>query len=169
MKKLFVSTAAAVALAGSAFTYAAIAAQQPPPPPEMADQGFVLDAKLAGMKAALKLTPEQDKLWPAFEAAVQEADKARVGAMQERRAEREKGERPSPVAMMSEMSDQLAKMSEELKKVADAAKPLYDTFDDSQKRHFGPLLHMIREGGPGARPWGPMGPPHGPEAGPKPL
>jgi hypothetical protein len=48
---------------------------------------------------------------------------------------------------MTHMSDRLAKASEEVKKVADAAKPLYDSLDDGQKRHFGPLVRMLREHG----------------------
>ena len=44
------------------------------------------------------------------------------------------------------MSRRLTKASEALKKVADAAKPLYDSLDDGQKRHFGPLVHRLRHG-----------------------
>ena len=123
MKKLVLSLAAAAALAGSAFTLTAIAAPDGPGGPgaeRMAEPGFLFGAKLAGMKAALKLTADQEKLWPAFESAVQDANKARMEAMKSWRDEREGAERPSPVAMMTEMSDHLAKASEELKKIADA-------------------------------------------------
>jgi Spy/CpxP family protein refolding chaperone len=164
MNKLVLSAVAAAALAGSAFTYSAIAAPDAPSPAMQADAGFLFEAKLAGMKAALKLTPEQEKLWPAFETAARDANKARMEAMREHRDEMEKGERPSPVAMMTEMSDRLAKASQEIKQVADAAKPLYDSLDEMQKRHFGPLVAMLREQGPHG--WGPHGQ-HGP--GPKPL
>ena len=169
MNKLVLSAVAVAALAGSAFTFNAVAAtdtaQPPAPQHRMADRGFVLDAKLAGMKAALKLTPDQEKLWPAFETAVRDAAKARMESMQSFREQMRSGERPSPIAMMTEMSDHLAKMSDELKKVSDAAKPLYDSLDDTQKSHFGPLLRMLREGGPHAGGWRMM---HG-QAGPKPL
>jgi hypothetical protein len=30
-----------------------------------------------------------------------------------------------------------------MEKIADAAKPLYDSLDDTQKRRFGMLLHMM--------------------------
>ena len=33
----------------------------------------MLDAHLAGLKAGLKLTAEQEKNWPAFETAIREA------------------------------------------------------------------------------------------------
>ena len=42
----------------------------------------LLDARLAGMKAGLKLTPDQEKLWGPFEAAVRDASKAHMEAMQ---------------------------------------------------------------------------------------
>jgi len=160
MKKLILSAAAALALAGSAFTYNAVAAQDSPDGPagrhHWADRGFLLDAKLAGVKAALKLTPDQEKLWGPFEAAVRDGAKARAEAMRARRHEEESegDERPSPIARLNEMSDHLAKASEQVKKVADTAKPLYDSLDDSQKDHFGPLLHTLREGGRHREGWG---------------
>ena len=172
MKKLVLSAVAAAVLAGTAFTYEAGAAPDPAKGPaaaeRMAEAGFVLDAKLAGMKAALKLTPEQEKLWPAFEAAVRDGAKSRMEAMRSMREEMRADPRPSPIAMMTEMSENLGKASESLKKVADTAKPLYDSLDDGQKSHFGPLMRMLREGpghpgGWGGGPGGPGGP------GPKPL
>ncbi len=165
MKKLVLSAIAAAALAASAYSLTAIAATDAPDGAathQMRDAGFLLDAKLAGMKAALKLSADQEKLWTPFETAVRDGVKARREAMREWRDERDGDERPSPIAMMTHMSDHLAKASENLKKVADAAKPLYDSLDDGQKRHFGPLLHMLREGG-GRHEGG------GGEHGPKPL
>ena len=147
MKKVILSALAAVALAGSAYTITAIAAPGALNAAMQEAAGFVLDAKLTGMHAALSLTPEQDKNWAPFEAAVREAAKARREAHQQWRQQREGDARPSPIAMMSEMSDHLAKAAVELKKIADAGKPLYDSLDDAQKRHFGPLVQMLHEGG----------------------
>jgi Spy/CpxP family protein refolding chaperone len=151
MNKFVMSAVAAAALAGTGLAYAATAApdaaQTPAAGQRMMDRGFMLDAKLAGMKAALNLTADQQKLWPAFETAVRDAAKARMEAMQARRQEMQDGQRPSPIAMMTEMSDHLAKASDQLKKVADAATPLYNSLDDGQKGRFGPLLRMLREGG----------------------
>jgi hypothetical protein len=36
----------------------------------------------------------------------------------------------------------LSARSTEMEKLAEAAKPLYDSLDDAQKRRFRPLLHM---------------------------
>ena len=64
MRKLVLTSLTAAALAGSAFAYDAFAAPgDAPDSPRMhgmEDRGFMLDARLAGMKAALELTPEQD-------------------------------------------------------------------------------------------------------------
>ena len=87
-----------------------------------------------------------DSYLPHFEAAVREAAKDRMQARKVWREARESDERPSPVVAMSEMADRLAQASGDVRKVADMAKPLYDSLDDGQKRHFGPLVHMLREG-----------------------
>jgi len=151
MKKLVVVSVAAAALAGSVFALGAAAAPADSSAPagqmrDMAEgRAFMLDARLAGMKAALKLTPDQEKNWAPFEAAVRDAAKAR---MEERRAMREamrSGERPSPVEHMNMLADRLAKDSADLKAIAGAAKPLFDSLDETQKSHFGPLLMTLRE------------------------
>ena len=58
----------------------------PPPPPWMqhwaADHEAMLDAKLAGLKAGLRLTPDQEKLWGPFEFAIRDAAKMRMAHMQ---------------------------------------------------------------------------------------
>ena len=148
MRKLVLTSLTAVALAGSAFAYNAFAAPGDAPDAsrmhEMADRGFMLDAKLAGMKAALKLTPDQENLWAPFELAVRDAVKARREAMHEMHEKMGDDEPPSPIERLNQMSDHLAKASSELKLVADAAKPLYDGLDETQKRHFGPLLMTLR-------------------------
>jgi hypothetical protein len=46
------------------------------------------------------------------------------------------------------MSERFQKISGELKTVADASKPLYDSLNEAQKRHFGPLIHAFVEHGP---------------------
>ena len=171
MKKLVVVSVAAAALAGSVFALGAAAAPADSTAPtgqmrDMAEgRAFMLDARLAGMKAALKLTPDQEKNWAPFEAAVRDAAKAR---MEERRAMREamrSGERPSPVEHMNMLADRLAKDSADLKAIAGAAKPLFDSLDETQKSHFGPLLmtmreHRPHEGGMWGH-WRPRGPDEG--------
>src|SRR5271169_1405580 len=109
MRKLVLTSLTAVALAGSAFAYNAFAAAgDTPDAPRthgMDDRGFMLDAKLAGMKAALQLTPDQEKLWAPFELAVRDAAKARRDAMREKRERMRDDGRPSPIERLNEISD----------------------------------------------------------------
>ena len=155
MRRLILASVAAVALAGAPAAFRAAAAPGDGPDEQRVramaeDHAFMLDARLAGMKAALKLTPEQEKLWAPFESAVRDAAKSRMEAMramhEKMHEDMHKGERPSPIERMTEMSEHLAKASAEIKLIADAAKPLFDSLDETQKHHFGPLLMSLREG-----------------------
>jgi hypothetical protein len=165
MKKFVVAALAAAALGGSALALGAAAAPGDPPPPGDAREagGFMLDAHLAGMKAALKLTPDQEKNWAAFEAAVRDAAQARRDTMRAMRDAARGDERPTPIERMDAMADRLAKASTEIKAIAGAAKPLYDSLDDGQRRHFGPLMATLIEHGPHR---GMMMGPHGGMMGP---
>jgi zinc resistance-associated protein len=157
MKKIVFVTLAVAALAGSTASYTAYAAAGDPPANQelrMETRAALLDAHLAGLKAGLKLTADQEKNWPAFEVAVRGIAKQRLERFIKMRAEREKGERPSPIDHMRMMSDRLANGSADLKALADAAQPLYASLDDNQKRDFGPLFHdFVREGRHDAMGW----------------
>ena len=118
-----------------------------------ADHQPMLDAKLAGLKAGLKLTPDQEKLWGPFEAAVRAAADMRMEHMEEMMARMhdmragddmekeggEFGEGMSPVGRLDRLANRLSEAGAALKKVAEAAKPLYDSLDEQQKRVFGLL------------------------------
>jgi hypothetical protein len=129
-----------------------------------ADHEAMLDAKLAGLKAGLKLTPDQETLWGPFEAAVRAAAATRMEHMQEMMArmhdmragddmdkeDGEFGEGMSPVQRLGRLADRLSEAGAALKKVADAGRPLYDSLDEQQKRVFGFLSHeMMRMPHPG--------------------
>ena len=146
------------AFAASGLAIPAVAQVASPPPPEMrriqqwaADHNAMLDAKLAGLKAGLKLTPDQEKLWGPFEAAVRAVADMRMEHMEEMMArmhdmragddmEKESGEfgeGMSPVGRLDRLANRLSEAGTAWKKVADAAKPLYDSLDEQQKRVFG--------------------------------
>jgi hypothetical protein len=153
MRKFIYGALAAAGLAGSAFILCAAAApgDATPKPQQMQrmmdDHAAMLDASLAGMKAGLKLTPDQEKNWTPFETAVRDAAKARQDAMRKMVEMRKPGERPSPIDRMDFLADRLAEGSATLKSIASAAKPLYASLDETQQRHFGELGRMMmREG-----------------------
>jgi hypothetical protein len=98
-----------------------------------ADHETMMDARLGGMKAALKLTPEQNPLWEAFENAVRGGAKSRMDDM---RQTMENRERMSSVERMDATAGHMARRADELKTIAQAAKPLYGSLDDTQKRKY---------------------------------
>ncbi len=118
----------------------------------------LLDARLAGMKAGLKLTHDQEKLWGPLETAVRDASKARMEAEQ-RMAEMRQGEWLSPVDRPEAKADRVAKRTSELKAIDDGAKPLFDSLDPAQKSDLellGRAMFASARGGPGdvtARTW----------------
>ena len=149
MKRTVLGVLAALAVSASAFALAAAAEgdQQPSHAERMqhwaADRETMLDAKLAGMKAGLQLSSDQEKLWGPFESAVKDAAKARMDAMQQMMETREQGEHMSPIDHLEAMADRLSRGATDIKKIADAAKPLYASLDDSQKHKFGMLGRML--------------------------
>jgi LTXXQ motif family protein len=147
MKRTLVAALATAFVATSAFAIAAEDNQQSSRAERMqhwaADRETMMDAKLAGMKAGLELTADQEKLWNPFESAVKDADKSRMDAMGEMMRMRAQGEHMSPVDHLEAMADRLSQGATNVKKIADAAKPLYDSLDESQKHKFGMLGRML--------------------------
>ena len=161
------------ALAICASSVFAVAAPVEPPAPAMAmeqhwaaDRAAMLDAGLAGLKAGLKLNPDQEKLWPSFEAAIRDAAKLHMDQMMAMmdHAQSMGGMPPhtpdadhadhkdmsqkdisqaapavSPVDRLDALAQDMSNRGAALKKVVDADKPLYDSLDESQKRLFSML------------------------------
>jgi hypothetical protein len=110
-----------------------------------ADHQLMMDARLGGMKEALKPTANQYPLWELFESAVRNADNSRMDDMREMIQNRE---RMSPVERLDAMSARMARRAAELKTIAEAAKPFYASLDDTQKHNFGMLgREMLMAGG----------------------
>jgi hypothetical protein len=116
------------------------------------------------VKAGLKLTPDQEKMWPAVESAVRDMVKLRVDRANARMEERSKNDDAkaaqtpdNPVARLQQRADDMTKTAAALKKIADAADPLYKTLDDGQKRRLAMLTRMEGRfgGGEGWRHRGP--------------
>ena len=147
MKRTLLAALAALSVSASSFALAAEGDQQSSRAERMqqwaADRETMLDAKLAGMKAGLQLTPDQEKLWSPFESAVKDAAKSRMDAMGQMMRMRAQGERMSPIDHLEAMADRLSQGATNVKKIADAAKPLYDSLDESQKHKFGMLGRML--------------------------
>jgi zinc resistance-associated protein len=109
------------------------------------DAGAMADARIAALKAALRLTPEQEKSWPAFETALRDLAKQRADRISQRRTDGN-APRPDVVERMHRAADALSTRGAGLKKLGDAADPLYKSLDESQKRRFAALLPMRGDG-----------------------
>jgi LTXXQ motif family protein len=150
MKKHILIAATAVLLALPNLSSAVLAA--PPEASEDAgghhpkfsaeDFAAFTDARIAALKAGLRLTPAQEKNWPALETALREQAKARAARIAEWREAKEPREHRSVIEGLQQGAKRLAARSAELEKLADAAKPLYDSLDDAQKGRFRALLHI---------------------------
>jgi zinc resistance-associated protein len=102
------------------------------------DRAAFLDARIAGVHAGLRLSAEQEKLWPAVETAVRDMAKT----MTEQFEKRQSAGRPKdPIEGMQRMAQMQTLRGETLKKVADAAAPLYASLSAEQKERLPKLAH----------------------------
>jgi hypothetical protein len=159
MRKVWLAGVAVLAIAGSTAVYAQHSSwfrehmQHMRLSPE--DRAAFVDARIAAVHAGLKLTPDQEKLWPPVETAVRDFAKLRIDRANARmKAENDQTDQQKaedPVARLRERADNMANSAAALKKIADAADPLYKTLDDGQKRRLALLTH--RGGQFGAEGW----------------
>ncbi len=111
------------------------------------DRAAFVDARIAALRAGIKLTPDQEKLWPPVETAIRDLASQRQAARQARR-ERGRMADDAPGAIRG-MADAATARGEALRKLADATAPLFATLDDAQKRRAMILARPLRaEGGP---------------------
>ena len=143
MLKTILAGATALAIAGSAIAYAQ-------PSSDRGDRGErsrmsaedVLafgDARVAALRTGLKLNAEQEKHWPALEAAMKDAAKQRS----ERFAARASADRPNDmIERLAARGEAMESRGAALKKLADAASPLYQSLDEGQKKRFTVLARL---------------------------
>jgi zinc resistance-associated protein len=159
-KKTFVC-AAALMIAGSMIVYAQqgpgepsasgedkgastnedIAAAHWAPKFNMEDIAAFADARIAALHAGLKLNADQEKIWPTFEQALHDLIKMRMDRFA---VTREQQPPSDPVMQLQRLADALSTRGAALKRLADALVPLYQSFDDGQKRRFEILARFMR-------------------------
>jgi hypothetical protein len=171
MWKSVLAATAAVAITGSSLLYAQQQSSGPGGPdaprhwrPSAEDISAFTDARVAALKAGLKLTADQEKNWPAFEQAYRDMAKFRAERMRERFERRDQprtenqnqpagnqsaaaqpAENRNPIERMQRAAANMTARGAALKKLADAAGPLYQSLDDGQKQRF---LLLSRPMGP---------------------
>ncbi|MEI9803400.1 MAG: Spy/CpxP family protein refolding chaperone [Pseudolabrys sp.] len=141
MWKSVLAGTAALAIAGTSLVYA----QQGPGGPgggpgrgpharmSAEDRAAFGDARIAAIHAGLKLNADQEKNWPAVEAALRDFAKQRS----ERFAAHASADRPKdPIERLNLRADIMTQRGAALKKLADAVGPLYKSLDEGQKNRF---------------------------------
>lgn len=135
------------------------------------------EGHLAMAKAALKLTPDQEKLWAPIEAQVRDAFKARDEHRAEWKKEREErkaqksddaSKRPNMAERFEKMSKRLSERADRFKAFSSSFSPFYATLNDEQKEVLRPVMRELMPGVGGGHRGGPrwaMGG-WGPEGGP---
>lgn len=117
-----------------------------------ADASALTDARIDIVRAALRLTPEQEKFWPALEDAIRARAKDRQARIENVIARvREARDRSpievlrdrNPVEFLNRRADALAQRAADLKRLADAWQPLYQTLSPEQKRRMAGLTILV--------------------------
>ena len=153
MKSRFGLALAATALLGGV-TFLAVGAdaQQGPggpgprgqrPQMSQEDRAAFFDARLAAIRAGLRLSADQDKLWPPVEAAARDMQKAMIDLRQKAQTA---GRPANPIDGLKRRGEADSARGAALTRMADAAQPLWATLTDEQKRRF-PMLSRGMMGG----------------------
>jgi hypothetical protein len=117
-----------------------------------ADISALTDMRIDIVKAALQLTPDQEKYWPPIENAIRDRAKdrqARIAEAAKRTAERRDGNivdtlrDRDPVDFMRRRANALEQRGADLKKLADAWAPLYQTLKPDQKKRMAYLALVV--------------------------
>lgn len=127
------------------------------------DREAFAEARIAALKAGLKLTPDQEKLWPPVEEAMRGLARQRAEARSARRERwasmREGGGQVDIPDQLRFMADRQAALADALRKLADASGPLYKSLDEGQRRRMRILARVMgRQPGMGRGGMGAGGP-----------
>jgi LTXXQ motif family protein len=117
------------------------------------DQNTLTDMRVDLVKAALQLTPEQEKLWPPVESAIRsnaEDRRGRIAKIQETvgiRSDQSQSRMDmrnrDPIAFLQRRSEALAQRSADLDKLAEAWQPLYKTLSPEQRQRMAALAIFV--------------------------
>ncbi|RQH11651.1 Spy/CpxP family protein refolding chaperone [Bradyrhizobium sp. RP6] len=118
--------------------------------PTAADLKSLTDMRVGIIKAALQLTADQEKLWPAVESAIRNRAANRQSRLQRIVELHDEAVDPlkdsNPVELMQRRADRLIQRGDDLKKLAAAWEPLYKTLSDDQKRRMSFATYVVMRG-----------------------
>ena len=95
-----------------------------------------VDARIAQLKASLRLTADQEKNWTGLQSAIHDYGIAEFKQPMTGRSARGDGnraDRPNDITRMRNNAEEMTVRAVAMKKLADAAEPLYNGLDDSQR------------------------------------
>jgi hypothetical protein len=155
MLKTIAVAATALFVSASSLAYAQAPAAGAPGRLSGAEWNILTDLRIDLVKAALQLTPDQMKYWPAVENAIRnraQDRQARIAKIAETVGSKV-DEGPAeilrnrdPVNFMQRRADALAQRAANLKNVANAWQPLYQTLSQEQKQRMAALtLFVLRD------------------------
>ncbi len=104
------------------------------------------EARIAQLKAHLRLTPEQEKDWGRFEAVLKDISRKRADRRiklfdEWERREADKEKKPITHAeSLRRHADALTFRADEVRKLADAAEPFSEKLNDSQRRRVDEIV-----------------------------
>ena len=118
-----------------------------------ADRNTLTDMRIDLVKAALQLTPDQEKYWPAVESAIRaraedrKARLAKIGETVGRRADNETRvealRNRDPITFLQRRSEALAERSADLDRLAEAWQPLYKTLNPEQRQRLAAVAIFV--------------------------
>ena len=116
------------------------------------DRNTLTDMRVDLVKAALQLTPEQEKLWPPVENAIRanaEDRRGRISKIQETvgiRGDQSRADtlrNRDPIAFLQRRSEALAQRSADLDKLAEAWQPLFKTLSPEQRQRMAAIAILV--------------------------
>lgn len=157
--KTIATLATAAAMLVGVGTYAFAQAQAPAEPPaaqaqeqtrprlSQDDFNRLVDARVASIKAGLKLTADQERLWGPVETAIRNAASQRYTRMTQFRENREQRRSADFMQRFEQRSTMQTERAQTSTAIATALRPLWDTFSEDQKRIAPRLLReAVNEG-----------------------
>ena len=107
------------------------------------DMDAFTDARIAALRAGLRLSPDQEKLWAPVEEAIRGLVRLRRDQVRVWRESRGQARDDIP-GLLRAMADRQAARADALRRLADAAAPLYALLDEGQKRRLLVLARALR-------------------------
>lgn len=161
--KTIATLATAAALFAGVGTYAFAQAQAPATPPaaqaqqdqtqggprlSQDDYNRLVDARVAAIKAGLKLTGDQERLWGPVETAIRNAASQRYARMTQFRENREQRRSADFMQRLEQRSTMQTERAQTSAAIATALRPLWDTLSEDQKRIAPRLVRQALNDGP---------------------